>query len=157
MTQTIAFKDLGLDLTVILDEAKRIVLQDQHLEIAEESEGTDQDGNDFISFRAKAIAKKTTMEKVTQVARALLGGQRDVIVVLRGAIEDFTIEVAVGKMAENLLASGLTGLVLLGPLGVALAPASFGFSYKYERELMGKLEVAVETLARAKGLLTADS
>ncbi|MFW9917749.1 MAG: hypothetical protein ACFFGZ_19270 [Candidatus Thorarchaeota archaeon] len=157
MTQTISFKDLDLDLPLILGEAKRIVLQDQNLEIAEESTGMDHEGNDFISFRAKTIAKKSTMEKVTQVARTLLGGQRDVIVVLRGKKEDFTIEIAAGKMAENLLASGLTGIVLIGPLGVVLAPASFGFSYKYERDLKNKLEVAVETLARAKDRFASDA
>lgn len=149
MTETLQFTAPNLDLQMILNEIKTIV-GETHLEIMEESAGTDKDGNNFLSLHAQLPKSKSTLEKVKKAARAILGGQRDLIVVLRGDVQDFVVEIAMGKMVENVLASGLAGLVLLGPLGLALSPASFVVAVKYEKDLATKIKTAIDTLVRAQ-------
>jgi hypothetical protein len=149
LTETLNFTNLNLNLPLVLDEIKNIV-QAGGLEIQEESSGTDKEGHPFLSLHAQLPDSQSTMEKVKKVARAVFGAQRDLIVVIRGDPQAFTVELAMGKMTENILASGLTGLVLLGPLGLVLSPTSFGFAVKYEKDLAGKIATAIETLARAQ-------
>ena len=149
MTEFERFTDVGLEIKTVFNEIKNIITQDKTFEVVNETLGEDEEGRHYRSLHAKMSGKKQLKIQnieIERLARGLVGAQREVIVIIRGEPEDFTIEIAAGKMTENFVASAITGAVIAGPIGLILPGVSVVFARKYEMDLKNKIVKAINTL-----------
>lgn len=139
MTKVQIFKDKNIDLGVLYERLKAIVLADK--------------------FR---ITRDETTENVhhlraekTEIKKIIIGAVRDIELIIAGEPDAFAIILSVGAWGKNLVFSGTVGYIVAavaeGPavaFGGLAAAGSYIRAYTYEQDFWSEILKEVEKLSK---------
>jgi hypothetical protein len=87
----------------------------------------------------------------TDIGRIVLGGTKDVSLVITGDSDSFVVSSNVEAWGKNLTLTGKTGLILAGPdVGTTLDAGSFVTAKKFEEDLWIKMDKKIKERSMKK-------
>ena len=135
MAKVAMFEGMNVDLKELRKDVRKMLIDEKF--------GIRNYERDENTFHLKA-------EK-TDIGRIVLGGTKDVSIVIAGNADSFVVSSNVGTWGKNLTLTGKTGLILAGPeAGTVLDAGTFVTAKKFEEDLWIKMDKKIKERSEKK-------